>query len=302
MSPQFWETFVLITVAGAAIGLAIRLLLPRVLAWRGVWFTWHTMFGPALVFDSSDADGTTVRLLNVRGTFQSVCYVDKELLWDPVCEYHRSWALVVHSAWRLNKRDLPSSMPCRQALVMGGGGYSFPKWLVAYRPDFSCDAVEIDPAITEIARQRLFLNELEVAFNAQSTGRLRLVEGDAWNVLQNDSAGFDLIVNDAFRGNRPLGSMQTDKGARLVHEHLREGGVYIGNVRTPLVGRKAAPLREARDAFSRVFAYTWIVPERPEEPQKPGNNALVCCDRSLDLYTIQGVIPANEGEELWQTS
>ena len=50
-----------------------RLLIPRLLAWRGVKLVRKTMFGPALIFDAEDADGTPVRLLNVNGTFQSVC-------------------------------------------------------------------------------------------------------------------------------------------------------------------------------------------------------------------------------------
>ena len=291
MSLEFWKTFALLTLIGAAIGIAIRLLLPRVLAWRGVWFTWHTRFGPALVFDSQDADGTTVRLLNVKGTFQSVCYVDDDLLWDPVCEYHRSWAYVVHGAWPLGKRKSRGQIhPTRRALIMGGGGYSFPKWLVAYRPDFCCDAVEIDPAILRIAREQLFVSELENAFSTQATGRLNLPVADAWDYLASDSCGYDLIVNDAFGGNRPLGPMQTAQGARMVHAHLREDGIYIGNVRTPLEGRKADPLVKTRVAFEQEFAHVWVIPERPEEPQKPGNNALVACDRALDLGTIKGVI------------
>lgn len=274
-------TFLWLSVAGAVVAVVIRALLPRVLARRGVWFTWHTRFGPALVFDSADADGTTVRLLNVNGTFQSVCYVDDDLLWDPVCEYHRSWAQVVHRTWPLRTWSSADGV-VRRCLVMGGGGYSFPKWLVAYRPDFACMAVEIDPAIVQIARKQLFLDKLEADFDARSTGRLELPVADAWACLQDDAQGFDLIVNDAFRGNRPLGPMQTDKGARVVRSHLRKGGVYIGNVRSALEGRRARALVEAREAFGRVFDHVEIIPERPEEPRKMGNNALVAWDNNIE--------------------
>ena len=274
MGSGFVTTFVWLTVAGAVVAVAIRALLPRVLAWRGVWFTWHTRFGPALVFDSADEDGTTVRLLNVNGTYQSVCYVDKDLLWDPVCEYHRSWAQVVHRTWPLGDWQHDDGV-VRRCLVMGGGGYSFPKWLVAYRPDFACVAVEIDPAILGIAREQLFVSELEKDFDVQRTGRLDLPVADAWAYVADDEAGYDLIVNDAFRGNRPLGPLQTDEGARMVRAHLRAGGVYIGNVRSALEGRKARALHDTREAFARVFDHVEIIPERPEEPRRMGNNALV---------------------------
>lgn len=293
----FWATFVLLSVVGAVVGLAIRLMLPRVLAWRGVWFTWRTRFGAAMVFDSADADGTTVRLLNVNGTFQSVCYVDDDLLWDPVCEYHRTWARLVHVAWPLRAKarrtdEQPEphrALPVRHALIMGGGGYSFPKWLVAYRPDFCCTTVEIDPKITNIAKERLFLDKLIADFNTQQNGRLNLVCDDAWHHLLGSDNKFDLIVNDAFGGNRPLGNMDTREGAAHIRRHLHEDGVYIGNVRTPLEGRRAQALQRTRDAFAKEFNYVWVFPERPEDPRRPGNNALVACNRALDLGTINVV-------------
>ena len=43
------------------------LLLPRILRSRGVFLYPRTKFGPALVFDSNDDEGTEVRLLNVGG-------------------------------------------------------------------------------------------------------------------------------------------------------------------------------------------------------------------------------------------
>lgn len=263
--------FVILTIVGGAFALAVRLLLPRVLAWRGVWFRWHTRFGPALVFDSADEDGTTVRLLNVNGTYQSVCYVDEDLLWVPTCEYHRTWGREVRRAFGRPR----ACQPLRRALVMGGGGYSFPKWLVAYRPDFACEAVEIDPAIERIAREHFFLDRLVQEFNTDTSGRLRLVTGDAWEHLLGDPDGYDLIVNDAFGGNRPLGRLSTEEGARAIRAHLREGGLYIGNVRTPLEGRRAKVLHATEQAFAKEFAHVQIIPERPEKPRARGNNALL---------------------------
>ncbi len=267
-----FRSLALYSIACAVVALLVRLLLPRVLAWRGVWFRWHTRFGPALVFDSADEDGTTVRLLNVNGTYQSVCYVDKELLWMPVCAYHRTWGKEVRR--RFGAPEV-SATPSRRALVMGGGGYSFPKWLVAYRPDFSCEVVEIDPAIEQIAREQFFLDQLVEEFHTEQNGRLSLRTGDAWDCLLADEQGFDLIVNDAFGGNRPLGRLSTTEGARAIRTHLLPGGLYIGNVRTPLEGTGAKVLRATEKAFAAEFAHVRVIPERPEEPRKKGNNTLV---------------------------
>ncbi len=305
MTSELFKSLLFFSALGAAIGLLVRLLLPRVLAWRGVWFTWHTKFGPALVFDSKDADGTTVRLLNVGGTFQSICYVDDDLLWDPVCEYHRSWAQAVHLVWpKAHGGSRAAHEEARRALVMGGGGFSFPKWLVAYRQDFSCVTVEIDEAIVQIAEDQFFLDRLESAFHTKENGRLRLVVDDAWAYLANSNDSFDLIINDAFRGNKPMGRVNTFDGAMMIRDHLTSGGIYIGNARTPLEGKKSLPLWNAADTFLAVFGNVWVIPERPEDPKKPGNNALIACEKELDLGTISGAVQylnPGKGVNTWQT-
>ena len=250
-----------------ATGLAIRLLLPRLLALRGVTFFWHTRFGPALVFDSADQDGTTVRLLNVRGTYQSVCYVDEPILWLPVCEYHRSWAEATDD--RLPRH---AAQPPYHALVLGGGGFSFPKWLVAERPDITVEVAEIDPKIIEIARDHFFLDRLEREF-----GRDRIIVRceDAFDLLVREDRRFDLIVNDVFMKDRPLGPLSGDEGARLIRSRLTPGGLYISNVRCKLEGRGKGVLEDTERSFSRVFDHVHVILERPQEPHLIGNNCLL---------------------------
>ena len=60
-------------------------LLPKVSRSGAMAFMRRTRFGTTLVFDSTDADGTPVRLLNVNGTFQSVCYTQPELRFELAC-------------------------------------------------------------------------------------------------------------------------------------------------------------------------------------------------------------------------
>lgn len=250
----------------AVVALSIRLLLPRLLAWRGVTLYWRTRFGPALVFDAADQDGTTVRLLNVSGTYQSVCYVDEGLLWLPVCEYHRTWADAIGAHWTARAHH------DRRALVLGGGGFSFPKWLVAETNDVHCEVVEIDPAIVEIARTHFFLDRLEREFG---TDRIQVTTGDAWQRLREATETFDLIVNDVFSKNRPLGPLGTEEGAALIRERLAPNGLYIGNVRCTLEGRGGRLLEQTRLAFEGVFDHVRVICERPENPRLVGNNCLL---------------------------
>ena len=250
---------------------AILAAMPWLLRRRGVELT-RTRFGVTMVFDSTDADGTPVRLLNVGGTFQSVSYVPEDLRFELACVYHRVMAEVIEGL----------SRPVR-TIVMGGGGYSLPKYLAAFVPAAQTDVVEVDPAITRIARERFFLDECLERTGAEKDGRLRLVNGDAWAFLRDASEPYDVIVNDAFSGKRPLGPLTSEEGARVVREHLTAGGVYLANVRCPLEGAAARTLREVEEAFGCEFAHVAVVPEWPDEPRKPGNNVVIATDAQLEL-------------------
>lgn len=261
--PQWLIVLVIVSWVLFAIVLAMPWLLRR----RDVEMR-RTRFGVTLVFDSATEDGTTVRLLNVNGTFQSVSYVDPDLRFELACEYHRDMARVMDA--------MPAA---REALVIGCGGYSLPKWMVAHLPLLHVCAVEIDPAITQIARESFFLDDCLGEFGED---RMELVADDGWKVLQEGSpAGvrqWDVVVNEAFTGNKPLGQLGCEKGAQVVREHLVAGGVYLADVRGPLEGRGARPLHEACKAFAAQFAHVAVIPEWPEEPSKRGNNVLVASD------------------------
>ena len=249
-------------------------LMPWALRKRGVEMR-CTKFGLTLIFESENLDGTPVRLLNVNGTFQSGCYVPNDLHFELACEYHRAMAGVIEGLRR----------PVR-VMVMGGGGYSLPKYLAAYAPAARTDVVEVDPAITAIAREFFFLDECLEKTGAEKDGRLRLVNDDAWAFLRAAAEPYDVIVNDAFSGKRPLGPLTSAEGARMVRSRLADGGVYLANVRCACTGRGSGPLREVEEAFGREFAHVGYVPEWPDEPEKPGNNAFVATD-------AEGVLPAD---------
>lgn len=254
--------------------------MPWLLRKRGVEMR-RTKFGITLVFDSENLDHTPLRLLNVNGTYQSVCYIPEDLRFELACEYHREMARIIERLVRTRGRT--AERPLR-VMVMGGGGYSLPKYLATFVPAARTDVVEVDPAITQIAREFFFLDECLEKTGAEKSGRLNLVSGDAWEFLRAAEQPYDVIVNDAFSGNRPLGPLTTEEGARTIREHLAADGVYLANVRCACEGRRARVLREVEEAFGREFAHVGAVPEWPDELEKPGNNVFLATD-------ADGVVP-----------
>ena len=98
-------TWLIVIIVISWILFAIVLALPWLLKRRGIEMR-RTKFGPALIFEAADDDGTPVRLLNVNGTFQSVCYLPDDLHFELACVYHRTMAEVCY--------DLPDATSARQ--------------------------------------------------------------------------------------------------------------------------------------------------------------------------------------------
>ena len=165
-------------------------------------------------------------------------------------------------------------------MVMGGGGFSLPKHLATRMSGSIIDAIEIDPKIVSLAREHFFLDEaLTVA-----SSELRIIEDDAWIVLQNADAGsIDVLVNEVFAGRKSLGPLGTVAGAQVVKEKLASGGVYLADVRCPLEGHGSALLHQVSSVFAQEFAHIAYVPEWPNTPKTPGNNLLIATDTDIAL-------------------
>ena len=269
---DFWIFFIWSTVAGLAV-VGIYQLLLLILRARGVFVT-RTKFGLTMIFDSEDADGTPIRLLNVNGTFQSVSYIAPELRFELCIHYHRMMAKVIQQV-----------APEGHVMVMGGGGFSLPKYLATHMKGAIIDAIEIDPKIVLLAREHFFLDEaLTVALSD-----LRVVEDDAWKVLQSaDTGSIDVLVNEVFAGRKSLGPLGTAAGARVVKEKLADGGVYLADVRCPLEGHGSTLLPQVANVFAQEFAHVAYVPEWPDTPKTPGNNLLIATD--VDIALPEGAV------------
>ena len=260
------SVFLVIVVVITIAEVLFYLAMPRLLALRGIEARRRGLTGMTMVFETSDEDGTPVRLLNVNGTFQSASYISDELWSELVCVYHRTM---------VEQIDLMGT--ARSVLVIGGGGYSLPKYLATHTKRMRICVVEIDPEMTSIARERFFLDRAE----RHADGRLELVCADGWQWLRESGRSFDVIVNDAFKGNRPLGELGTAEGARLIASHLNEGGMYLANVRCPLEGRRSRVLDEVQEAFGTEFENVCVIAENASEPKSLGNNVLVATNRSF---------------------
>lgn len=312
MSFQYESLFFDILVWSCIVSmvLAVIIVIGIVLLKRRGIYVYRGKFGLVLVFDSANEDGQPMRLLNVNGVFQSVCYLDPELRELPACVYHRvmgkaivrlcQWygaARNVHGSTEalsssnsldatrtkttrsdsahlatthtesassdtahLHATSMHYTNPLVQVCVIGGAGYSLPKWLWAEVPEAAITVVEIDPKMTELARKHFFLDEVLDTSKAYQEERAQLICADGWHYLRDARQRFDVIVNDAFAGKKPMGPLNVHKAVDLIHSSLTQKGIYLANVRGAI---EDSTIQELLGCLHRSFSTVLVIPEQP---------------------------------------
>ena len=262
----------------SAYGIALTAAAALAVAGAAAWL-WHrfgpstykrfdTMFGKARVYQVADDEGSPVRLLEVGGIVQSGTYLDErydELLF----EYLKRYDIMFES-----------DRPVESVLVLGCGGYDYPKHLIAHHPEVSVDAVEIDPAITAIAQRYFFLDRVIEEHDAVETGRLSMICDDALEHLRKTDRTYDAIVNDTFDAGTPPAHLTTAEFAKAVSDRLTDGGMYLTNIVSPLAGPGTAFLDEQVGLLQEVFGNARVIPCATDSLTE-ADNVIVACSKHM---------------------
>lgn len=217
-----------------------------------------------VVADPDRPTGRTLELDTLRHS-----YVD---LADPAYlefEYTRAVAAVADSI-------RPAAIPL-QALHIGGGGFSMPRYLAASRPGTRSTVLEIDGGVVELGRERLGVNDIP---------GLTVRVGDARTGLQEQPAGrFDLAVGDAFGGLAVPWHLTTRQVAEQVRSVLTDDGLYAVNVIDYQPDRFArAEIATLKAVFPHVILLGAPITVAGEGG---GNHILVASRRPLPVGAIQ---------------
>ena len=107
-------------------------------------------------------------------------------------------------------------------LHLGGGGFTFPRYLEATRPGARQVVLELDPRVLQVAREQL-------GFTPNDALSVRV--GDARRSIEAlPTDAFDLVVGDAFGGLAVPWHLTTTEFLDEVQRVLRPGGMYVMNL------------------------------------------------------------------------
>lgn len=174
------------------------------------------------------------------------------------------------------------------AVHLGGGGFTMPRYIEATRPGSDNLVLELDPAVVRIAEDELGLEQ---------TDRLRVRTGDARGLLRDvadDRA--DLVIGDAFGGRAVPYHLATREFDEDVARVLRDDGVYVQNIidRPPLdfLWADVATLR-------RVFDHVAVLgPPGRFDGTEGGNVVVVASDAPLPLDALAEQLAGGDTESI----
>jgi predicted membrane-bound spermidine synthase len=140
----------------------------------------------------------------------------------------------------------------------GGGAYTQPRAVAARFPGAEVVVAEIDPTVTEVARESLYLR----------TDQLHVQHTDARLALAGFAGSyFDAVVTDVFKDVAVPHHLVTEEYAMLVHDRLRSGGLYVLNVVDMFPDARFA--KSLVKTLNRVFRHVHLfLHELPEQAQR----------------------------------
>lgn len=129
-------------------------------------------------------------------------------------------------------------------LILGGGMFTLPMGLAYALPNTTVDVVEIDEALTAVARDY---------FNLQSQTNLNIINDDALAFLTNNTVQYDMIIVDAYRHASAEPTLGELSALQDLSRTLTTHGILAANVIAAYHGTRSQPLHALADRHRRYF-------------------------------------------------
>jgi spermidine synthase len=198
-----------------------------------------------------------------------------------------------------------------RALFIGGGGYTFPRYMEALYPDSILHVIEIDPGVTQIAHEMLglALDTQVVTFNEDARMFLAREPSALASSLptdrtqsaedRGDDAGYDLIFGDAFNDFGVPYHLTTREFNNRVHAWLAEDGIYAVNL---IDGPWGVLLRSYTHTLRQTFDHVYLAIKVNAWRRSPRSTlVLLATDHPIDLDTLAEMDGGDRDPQLART-
>lgn len=172
----------------------------------------------------------------------------------------------------------PTSAPLN-AVFVGGGAFTLPRWLEATRPGSRSNVLEVDGGLVKFDRKTLGLH---------TSNDLRATVGDARVTMRREpTASANVIVGDAFSSRTVPWQLMTTEWMREVRRVLKPGGLYELNM---IDEDPFALLRAESATLLASFAHVQLVTTPGAAGRPAGGNEVLMASNS-PLPALHGPLP-----------
>ncbi|MBI5301266.1 MAG: fused MFS/spermidine synthase [Chloroflexi bacterium] len=166
--------------------------------------------------------------------------------------------------------------PQLSVLMIGGGGYTFARYMDAEYPGSEMHVVEIDPGVTQVAYDRLALNREAKIVTFNEDARLFFT--------RPPNRKYDLILGDAFNHYSVPYHLTTKEFNDRVRAWLADDGMYVVNI---IDGARGEFVRAYYYTLTKTFKYVYLAEGNPDWRHASRSFfVLVGADKELDLNAV----------------
>jgi spermidine synthase len=197
-------------------------------------------------------------------------------------EYIRIYEEMVR--WQAEKRN------SFKTLFIGGGGYTFPRFIEAKYPQAEIDVVEIDPEVTRVAKKYLGISENTKIHSFNQDGR--------WYVMNfKEKGSYDFIFGDAFNDLSIPYHLTTKEFAMQLKMLLKPDGLLLTNVIDSFPKGSFMPsyIRTLEEVFGKENIYL-ITLSSDYDHIRISTCVVVASSRRLDIDDFVRAIKGKDGK------
>lgn len=229
----------------------------------------ETQYNTVQVYDSQDyTTERKIKNMRINSNYSSAMFLDSDEL---VFDYAKCYGLMEFFVPEFE-----------EVLMIGGAAYSYPKAFLNDYPDAKIDVVEIDPGLTEIAKEH---------FRLKDDKRLRIIHEDGRIFLDRTSKKYDVVLSDVFKSFSIPFHLTTKEYAQSVYDSLSDEGVAILNILSAVEGEKGQFLRAEYKTYKTVFPQVLIFSVYESERGDHFQNLIMVALKSDEPVDLQRADP-----------
>jgi predicted membrane-bound spermidine synthase len=175
----------------------------------------------------------------------------------------------------------------RSTLMIGGAGYTFPQNYLRTYPDASIDVVEIDPAMTEIAREY---------FRLEDNPRLKIIHNDGRVFLNHAETGkYNAVLMDAFGSlfSVPY-QLTTIEAVQHISRVLDNEGIVIFNLGSAIRGESNRLLQAELATYRSVFADVQLFKVNSDNTDEQTQNLIIVACKLQCVTERAGTVQSDD--------